>query len=484
MKEIFINVEDFETSVSIVEEGKLLNFFLEKNTFANTGNVYKGKITKTVSNMNFVFLDIGDKKTGFLSEQEYFDIGYDYGGTVLKDSNSNKKEEVVSTNFEKGQDVIVQVVKEPYKTKGARLTTNITFPGTYIVFAPFIKTLGISRRIEDETERLRLRDIVRKVLENLKDATGVIVRTQAVGAAKEEIEKEIRQFSAIWGKIKEDAKKHKAPKLLYKEQEMPIRVLRENLDESVKTIWVDDKNTYENLKRHISKIYKNKKNIQLKLFEGKENIFTSFGFVQQVENIYKNIVSFKKGGYISVDVTEALTVFDINSGKHKGAENVEESIYQLNLNAAQEVAHQIILRNIGGIIVIDFIDMKELDNRKKLKALMEKELSRSKLSFKIADISEFGLMEITRKRVANRIDDLYFEDCYCCSGRGRLITLEKQCFNKLKEIKYKCKSDPEKNILAVLTKRIKEKLVSEYSDTLAQYERVYRKKIVLELEEE
>ena len=438
MKTIYINEEDMETNVAVAEEGKIINFFTEKSVYAGAGNIYKGRITKLVSSMNFVFVDIGDEKPAFLSEKEYFDFtGRDYGQVIgIGDvpAEIDAREDITGI-FEKGQELLVQVVKEPYKTKGARLTTNVMLPGHHIVYAPFLRHTGISRRIEDEKERERLRGAVDSTREKLKGEFGVIIRTQAWGVKPKDIAKEIEKFHGMWAKIRRGIKKRKAPSLVYEDEPLPVKTLREHMDAGVREVITDTGRIHDKVKAYFKST--RRKNIKLKQYEGAESIFEYYGLQNQVEGIFNSIVPFKKGGYIKIDVTEALTVIDINSGKFKGTDDVESSLLMLNLNAVKEIARQIILRNIGGLIVVDFIDMQAEENRQMVKAAMDEELSKSKLFFKTLKISEFGLMEITRKRDAKKVEEEYFEECGCCGGRGIVLTGESVCINWLKKIKYK-----------------------------------------------
>ncbi|MEI7541908.1 MAG: Rne/Rng family ribonuclease [bacterium] len=487
MKSIYINTEDFDTNVAIAEEGKLCNYFTEKNLYAQNGNVYKGKISKIVANMNFVFVEIGDSKPAFLSEKEYFDfLGEDVTRSVSvseisEKDKKGKQNDTISGLYKKGQEIMVQVIKEPYNTKGARLTTDITLPGQHIVFAPFMKHTGISKRIQDEHERDRLKKIIRSVKDSFDEDFGIIVRTNAEGVPTEELEKEIRYYYAEWKRIREEYKKFKSPRLLYKEQDIAIKVLREHVDINVAEIIADDPKVHDAVKIYMEET--SKKAAQVKLYSGAENIFEYYKIASQTEGIYNNIVSFKKGGYIKIDVTEALTVIDINSGKFKGTDDVENSLLNLNINAAKEVARQIIIRNIGGLIVVDFIDMISSDNRDKVKTVMDEELAKSKVYFKTLQISEYGLMEISRKRDAKRIDDMSFMECPKCLGRGRVLNEESVCLNHLKKIKYECRKLQHRNVLVIMPEHVKKLIEKEYKDKLREYEQKYGKKITIKIGE-
>jgi ribonuclease G len=484
MKNIYINVEDLNTNVAIAEDGRIMNYFSEKNVYAKTGNVYKGRISKIVSNMNFVFVEIGDDKLAFLSEREYFDQTDTDGHESIGDDEGAAEEAVnphITDQFKKGQDIMVQVIKDPYNTKGARLTTNITLPGQHIVFAPFLRHVGVSKRITDDRERYRLKSAIRGVRDSLGGGFGVIVRTNAEGVSEDELEKEIKCYFNEWERIKSEFKKPKSPKVLYREQDLSIKVLREYVNESVEKIIIDDPMVHDEVKKYMDET--SKKGAQVEYYGGKEHIFEYYKIAGQVDGIYNNIVSFKKGGYIKIDVTEALTVIDINSGKFKGVEDVENSLLNLNLNAAREVARQIILRNIGGLIVIDFIDMQIEENRDKVKAVMDEELSKSKMYFKTLRISEYGLMEITRKRDSKRVDDECFMECPRCAGRGRVLNEETVCINTFKRIKYECKKSSGRNVSVMMPQDVKKYIEKNYRDKIKEFEKKYSKKINIKVGE-
>lgn len=476
MKKIYINSEDFDTTIAVEEEGRLVNLFTERKAYARAGNIFKGKIQKTVKNMNFVFVDIGDEKPGFLSEDDYFDSE---GAEYIRENNGaeNGRADGLPKEFEKGRELMVQVQKEPYATKGARLTTEISIPGYYVVYSPYSKGIGISKKITDEKERSRLKHMISGVKKSYSEEFGVIVRTQAVSAGAGELEGEIARLYEEWQQVKKNYKKGKTGSLLYKEQDAALTVLREFADSSVESVITDSVEIYSLAKKYMEE--NNRDASRLKMYEGPDHIFEYYGLSRQVDGVYNSIVSVKKGGYIKIDITEALTVIDINTGKFKGSENAEESITAANIAAAKEIARQIILRNIGGLIVVDFIDMQREENRRAVRAVMEEELRKSKLYFKTAPISEFGLMEISRKRMAQRPDDLCFEQCGCCWGRGRVFTLENNCIRALKKIKYECRNSREKNVIVMFEGGVVNELSGRYKKNIKELEKKYKKKIVL-----
>lgn len=378
--------------------------------------------------------------------------------------------------FEKGEEVLVQVVKEAYETKGARLTTNIMFPGNYIVFFPFLKHVAVSKKIQEQDERERLKNIVQDIREKMGNNFGVIIRTNAKGVGKEELYKEINYYYNLSNNIIKNSQIKKSPCLLYESSDIFEKFIREYMDEEVKEIIVDSEMVYEKIMTELKKL---KKEVNLRYYNGIKPIFEYFGIDNQIKMLFNNIVPIKKGGYIKIDHTEALTVIDVNSGKFKGDTDIENSIYLTNENAAREIARQIILRNIGGLIVIDFIDMKNEGNKYKIKEIMDKELSKSKLFFKTSPISEFGLMEIIRKRNEKRINEIYFANCEVCKGRGVTFSKESICINYLKEIKYKCRQAFEKEIFIELPEEIKIKLENEFINFINRYEKIYNKKVIL-----
>ncbi len=482
MKKIYINYEDFETNIAITSDNKLINFFMEKNVYAKAGNIYKGRINKIIPNMNFIFVDIGDEKPGFLSEKEYFnfpEMDFDIIGSENLEDDLFILQRGQST-FEKGEEIMVQVIKEAHHTKGARLSTNIMIPGNYIVFCPFIKNTGISKRIEDQKERQRLKNIINEAMREINDDFGIIIRTNSQNKEGNVIIKEIKEYYEKWKKIVENFNIKKAPSLLYNECDIIIKILREHLDNEVTEIIVDSEEIFNNIQEFLKTVIG--KRMVLKNYDGVKPIFEYFKLDEQIKSLYSNVISIKKGIYIKIDHTEALTVIDINSGKFKGDTDLEKSIFLTNEIAAKEIARQIILRNIGGLIVVDFIDMKSQQDKEKIKEIMDKELAKSRHFFKTTPISDFGLMEIVRKRAEKRIDEIYFKECDNCKGRGITLSKENICFKYLKDIKYKCKKEITEEVMIFLPADIKKEIESKYCELVKRYEKLYNKKILLKVE--
>lgn len=473
MKKIYINKEDFEINIALVEDEKLINFYSERNIYAKAGNIYKGRVEKVVNNMNFAFVNIGDDKPGFLSEKTYSE-SIETGTTSF--SRQKNKDEIPMT-LKKGQDIIVQVIRAPYKTKGARLTTNIAIPGYHTVFSPYSDQIGISKKIINEKERNRLREILLGVREKKGFNAGLIARTSAEGVSNQQIEEEIMYSYNIWQNVIKMNKKAKAPALLYEEEKFPLKILRDILNSSIKEIIIDSKDVLHDVNKYIIRTKMNK--VKSKLYKGSENIFKYYKFINQIESLRNKVIPFKKGGYIKIDTTEALTVIDVNSGKFKGENDPESSILMLNLNAAREVARQIILRNIGGLIVVDFIDMQSDENKEILKKEIEQELSKSKVFFKTTGINEFGLLVISRKRTINKTEETYFDQCPACGGKGIIPTKESICIEQLKKIKYICKTEKKREITFDLEPEIKQEIEKKFIQNIKNFEKMFKKKIIL-----
>jgi len=478
MKNIYINKEDFEINIALVEDGKLVNFFSERNIYAKAGNIYKGKIEKVVNNLNFAFVDIGDEKPGFLSDKAYSESLDIEPRLVVKDKTENKADKNdISKIFQKGQDILVQVIRAPYKTKGARLTTNIALPGYHTVFSPYSDQIGVSKKIIDEKERHRLRDILINMRKKIKGNAGLIARTTAAGVANQQVEGEIKQNFDKWQNILKLYKKTKAPAILYEEEKFPLKILRDVLNSSIKEIIVDSDDVLKDVNKYIKKTKMNK--VKVRLYKGFDNIFKYYNFINQIEGLKNRIIPIKKGGYLKIDTTEALTVIDVNSGKFKGESDVESSILMLNLNAAREVARQIILRNIGGLIVVDFVDMKLDENKNLLKKEIEQELLKSKVYFRTSEINEFGLLVISRKRTAMKTEETYFDRCPNCNGEGIVPTKESICIEQLKKIKYICKTEKKREIIYNLKPEIRQEIEKRFIRNIKNYEKTFRKRIVL-----
>ncbi|ADU96097.1 Rne/Rng family ribonuclease [Thermovibrio ammonificans] len=427
-KQILINSSTKEVRIAVLEEGELVEFYVErKGNRGLVGNIYKGKVTKIVPAVQAAFVDIGESRSAFLYVKDAVNLELDEEELEEEaEFELPPVEEVLSV----GQELLVQVAKEPIGTKGPRVTTNITIPGHYLVLLPTINKLGLSRRITDEAERERLKEIASEIK---PPEYGLIVRTAAEGASKEELEKDLNYILKVWEGLKEKAQRRPPPTLLYQDLEIVPKTLRDLLTEEVTEVIIDSRSEFERA-LSFTKGFIPKLADRIKLYEGKIPLFEKFQVEKAIEKALSRKVYLPGGGYIVIDETEALVSIDVNSGKFKKSSTLEETALEINLKAAREIARQLRLRDIGGIIVIDFIDMKEPENKELLLKTLEEELSKDRARTKIVSMSDLGLVEMTRKRVKKSLGKTLTVTCPYCEGRGRVKSPETVAFEIEREL--------------------------------------------------
>ena len=422
-RELVINAESLETRVALLENGKLEEFQVEHPSEERiVGGIYKGRIKNLEDGLQAAFVDIGLKKNAFL---HYWDMIPEDAArleavedTASRNPQRSKKRissEEIARMFPVDSEIIVQVTKGPISTKGPRVTANLSIPGRYLVMLPGSDLKGVSRKIEDEKERLRLK----KVLARLPTPPGVglIVRTAGSGAKQRSFVRDIRGLLTVWEDIQRGIREKPAPCCLYTELDLVERVVRDWLTDEVDRIVVDDPKTYERIKDLASRISRRVRS-RIQLYEGAVPIFEHFTLERQLENAFARKIMLKSGGYIIFEETEALISVDVNTGRHKGASTQEEVIFEVNTEAAEEVARQLRLRNVGGLIVVDFIDMKQKKNRNAVYKTLKDALHRDKAKTNVLPISHLGLLEMTRQRVDEGVLSSMYVDCPYCKGRG------------------------------------------------------------------
>ncbi len=411
---ILINASDLdECRIAKVTEGTLDEFHIESSAREIThGNVYKGVIIRVEPGLQSVFVDYGAERHGFLQKNE---IHSDY----YQDTPSGEK--CIRNIVHRGQELLVQVTKDPVMKKGAMLTTFISLPGRCVVLMPGSKSRGISRKIEDEAERKRLKEIVEKL--KLPDEIGLIVRTAGVNATKAMLEKDIRYLQRLWKTINEKGVKEDAPALLYKERSLVLRSLRDYFASDIQEILIDDAAVYQDVKEFI-KVISPKQTQIVKMHKGPKPIFTKFQLEEQIASVYEKRVGLKSGGSIVIDQTEALVSIDVNSGKAIHNRSIEQTAYQANLEAAEEIARQLRLRDLGGLIVIDFIDMKDNKHRREVERVLKNCVKSDKARTKVGKISQFGLLEMSRQRIRPSIEFGSYGPCLHCQGKGLMPSTE------------------------------------------------------------
>jgi ribonuclease G len=423
--EIIVNAESLETRVAIMADGHLEEFFIERPTEERiVGSIYKGRIQNMEDGLQAAFVDIGMKKNAFI---HYWDM-------IPEDAARLEAEEGVAANrprkkksqpgemakqFPPGSEIIVQVTKGPIGTKGPRVTANLSIPGRYLVMMPGSKLKGVSRKIENDQERIRLKKALGRL--PIPSGIGLIIRTSGEGVRATSFARDLRGLLDTWQKIEDGIKNTPAPCCLYHEPDLVERVVRDSLTEEVGRIVIDSRETFERIRDMTSRISRRVKS-RVKLYDGAAPVFEHFDVERQLENAFRRKIWLKSGGYLVFDETEALVAIDVNTGRHKGGKTQEESILQVNTEAAAEVARQLRLRNIGGLVVIDFIDMKSRKNQNAIYRALKDGLQTDKARTNVLPVSALGLVEMTRQRMEESLRAANFADCPYCHGRGKVLS--------------------------------------------------------------
>lgn len=408
-KEIFANTSFEETRIAILEDGRLAELFWERRSNTNiVGNIYKAVVENVLPGISSAFLNIG------LDKNAYIYISDVLGG----------QKEPIERLLKKGQEVMVQVTKDAIGTKGMKVTMDISLPGRYLVLTPFQEFVGVSKNIETPEERKRLSEILRKItVENELGKRGCIVRTEAEGASEEELERELKFLLRFWESVQKRFEEVQPPFLLHKDMDMTLQVARDILSNDVAIYMLDNKEDYEATLEFVSKISPDLKD-RIKHYDGKTPVFKAFNIEKSIEDLRKIKVELQNGGSIIIQEAESLCAIDVNTGRFTGNRSQEETVTMTNIEAAQEVARQLRLRNIGGIIVIDFIDMKKASNRHKVVEAMENAVRRDRAKIRILPITRLGLVEMTRERKRESTFSLLTEECPECHGSGRVLSSE------------------------------------------------------------
>src|SRR3989442_2284197 len=468
-KEMIVSSNGHETMVAILEDDLVAEVLVERERQRGVvGNVYKGRVSKVLPGMQSSFIDVGLERDGFLYVDDVIDTMDEFDklagdddedggkgrsadgstGSPSPRAESRGKRDTPRTKIEEllreGQEIIVQVVKEPLGTKGARLTSHVTMPGRFLVFMPTVDHIGGSRKIESREERGRLRGIVREFREAQGFTGGVIIRTAASGRPKEDIVSDLEAFHKIWIEIRQRMDASRAPAVLFREQSIVSRLLRDLLTEDYQAIRIDNAQEHQRVLELVDRIMPNLAP-KVKLYSKPFPIFDEYGVQAEIDKALKSKVWLKSGGSIVINQTEALVAIDVNTGRYvgkKSAGRLEDTILKTNLEAVKEIVRQIRLRDLGGIIVLDLIDMEEKKNRQKVLQAVELELKKDRSPSKALPVSDFGLIIITRKRVKQSLERVLTEPCPYCSGSGVIKSSSTICYQILSEVQ---KIGPELN---------------------------------------
>ena len=490
MKKILINQEPWQTRIALVDQDGLQNVYF----WAHTSNhiercFYKGVITKVLPGIQTAFVDIGQERAGFLHISEIDrDLAINNMSKNLGDLSSTEKKNQqksgqdldIAKIIKENEEILVQVSKEPLNEKGAKLTTCFSLPGRFLVLMPSIPRIGISKKIEDKEERERLRTFV---LSQLPEGMGAIIRTSAEKRSEKEIQRDVAFLLETWNTIQDRYKIAKPQEKIYEDIDVAFQVVRDHLDDDVSEIIVDNKIAQKELASYVKKIAQ-EHSAKIKFYTGKTPLFEKYDVEKQIKESLKTKVHLKSGGSIVIEATEAMTVVDVNTGRYTGKSNLEETILKTNLEAAQEITRQLKVRNIGGLIVIDFIDMNNGSSKQKLFKFFEKILKeQDKFQSVLLRISEFGLVQMTRKRSGKTLSKQLTDTCSHCSGTGLLPSIQAESFALLRHLKKELLSKKiEHDITIKLSPEIFDYISNNEYSTLLNFEKEVGHKIILERE--
>jgi ribonuclease G len=458
-KEILINVTPQEIRVAILENGMLHDLYIERSCSRGlVGNVYNGKVVRVLPGMEAAFVDIGLEKAAFLHVSD----------VAVKNKNNGHQETVhVDQVLQEGQTILVQVLKDQLGTKGARLTTNITIPSRYLVFMPNADNIGVSSRIENEEDRSRLKnDLLAQ--EFRIEGAGYILRTAAEAADKDAIASDIKYLNRLWEKIN-NSSQVKTNHVVHKDLPLYLRVLRDMVDEDLEVIRVDSRETYLSM-MEFAENYVPEVADFIEHYPGERPIFDLHGVEDEIQKGLERKVQLKSGGYLIIDQTEAMTTVDVNTGAFVGSRNLEETIFKTNLEAAQGIARQLRLRNLGGIVILDFIDMLEEEHKRQVMRALEKALEKDHARTSISEVSVLGLVEMTRKRTRESLEHVLCGTCPTCDGRGTIKTAETVCYEIFRDILREARLFDAKELLVMAGQDVVDLLVDEESGSLAELE--------------
>lgn len=473
-EEILVNVTPNEVRAALLENGVLQEVHIERSARRGViSNIYKGRVARVLPGMQAAFVEIGLQRTAFLHVSDIVRRNNGDSGQVV----ANNIRDVVK----EGDELLVQVVKDPLGNKGARLTTFITLPSRQLVLLPNGDTVGISARIEDDTERERLRGIVEQSLAEFDFNCGVIVRTVAEGATAEALRADLKYLSKLWEVIQLRCSKASVKTLVHEDLTLPLRVMRDFVTGDVENILVDSEEDFAAM-QEFAATFLPEVEPMLELYQRRRPIFDLHSIEEEISRSLERSIALKSGGYVIFDQTEAMTTVDVNTGGFVGHRNLEDTIYRTNLEAAVAIARQLRLRNLGGIIIIDFIDMEEPEHRESVLQMLHQSLERDHARHQITPVSPLGLVEMTRKRTRESLQHVLCEDCPSCNARGFVLTAETVCFEVFREVIRQSRQFEFDSAMVLAHQNVIELLLDEQSPSLAKLEKQTGKSIRLQPE--
>ncbi|ATX82583.1 RNAse G [Mariprofundus ferrinatatus] len=494
--ELLVNVAPFETRIARIENNLAEEIYIERESERGLkGNIYKGRVQRVLPGIQAAFVDIGMEKAGFLyagdiaTAKQDDDVISDEMESGDETGNDNESPEshysrrnapAIDSLIKDGQELMVQVSREPIASKGPRLTTQIGLAGRYLVYLPHLDHIGIARRLEEPKERERLLEIGEKLSPK---HGGLIIRTVAEGRNEEDMREDLDFLLRLWGDIEKRSKGSSLGTMIHKELNLYLRVMRDYVDSEVEKIHIDSKEAYESMKKFARRFMPEVAK-KLYYYPGQRPIFDVYGVEDAIDRALQRRVPLKSGGYIVIDQTEALIAIDVNSGSFVGSRNMEETGFKTNLEAVHEIVHQLRLRNLGGIIVVDFIDMEEQENRQRLMEVLKEALKRDKAKTHIVQLSELGLVEMTRKRTRESLGRILLKECHRCHGVGSAKSSTTICYQLFREVVAEARAYPCEKLMVIAHPEIIDLMLGEENKGVEQLEQFLGKEITLESNEQ
>ena len=464
-EEILINVTPQETRVAVVENGVLQELHVERNRSRGiVGNIYCGEVCRILPGMQAAFVDIGLERAAFLQLAE----------------SKHGDAPVLLAQLHEGQKLVVQVLKDALGTKGARLTTNITLAARNLVYMPMTQHIGVSQRIGDDAERERLKAVMRTVIDE-DDAGGYILRTVAETVSEDELRKDVRYLRKLWAAVQERLRAPAARSLIHEDLALSMRVMRDLIRDQVEKIRIDSRETFQKV-RDFAHEFVPDVEARIEYYPGERPIFDLYSVEDEIQRALDRKVPLKSGGHLVIDQTEAMTTIDVNTGTYVGRKNLEETLFKTNLEAAQAIARQLRLRNLGGMIIIDFIDMTGIEHRRQVLRALERSLARDRVKVFVTEMSSLGLVEVTRKRTRESLEHILCEPCPVCKGRGTLKTAETVCYEIFREILREVRQFGTDQYLVIASQLVIDRLLDDEAASLLNLQEFIGKPIQLQVE--
>lgn len=475
-EEILVNVTPQECRAAVVENGMLQEMYIERASSRGlVGNIYRGKVIRVLPGMQAAFINIGRERSAFLHAAEILPISET---ELIEDQDITTPD--INELLHDGQTITVQVIKDEIGTKGARLTTHLTIPSHFLVMMPDNQHVGVSQRIEDEEERQRLKDILFDP--DVKEGEpGYIIRTAAEGANEEELKRDADFLKRLWKNIKSKIRKAKAPCLVHEDLDLTIRLIRDLAPSGLAKIHVDSDEVHQRLLSFVDDFIPALRS-SVELYSGERPLFDVFNVEDEIEKALHRKVQLKSGGYLIIEQTEAMVTIDVNTGAFVGYRNLEDTIFKTNLEAASALARQLRLRNLGGIVIIDFIDMKEEEHKRQVLRTLEKALERDHAKTHISEVSSLGLVQMTRKRNRESLEHILCEPCPTCDSRGSIKTAQTICYEIFRELYRSARAYEAQKYLVLATQEVVDRMLDEEASHLAELESMIGKPIRFQAE--